>query len=118
QVPALLVAEGSEAWAQTLGDLTEPDQPRPRLDVPHRRGAERGEVAHDQLVNRGAEVEGPAEPRVGGGPDGLARGAPDAARWQLDDRHQVADGVREGLGVAVRPLLPEQRAKVAQTPGP
>src|SRR5918994_732390 len=67
---------GSGRGAEAVGDLAEAGQARPGLDVHGAGRAERGQVAQDDLVDRGGRLDRAAEPVLGGGPGRQALLAP------------------------------------------
>ena len=107
QLAAGLVAVRDERRAQPLEDLAQPGQPRPGPGVGGRRGAERREVAADRLVRSWVAVHRGAQPRLGGRVRRPPGPAPQAARRDLDEREQEAGGIRQRVGVAVRPARTE-----------
>jgi len=100
-----LVSERAKPRTEPLDHLPEPGQARPGSDVGDGRRPEGCEVAHDDLVERGAGSERTAEPGLGGGRRDLGRGAPDAAGRNLHECQQVAARVGESGGVRVGKAL-------------
>ena len=110
QLTASLVAERDQARPQTLDDLAQPCEARPRGDVGDGRGPEGAEVAQDHVVERGLGLERAAQPRLGRRRDRLRGLAPDASRRHLDEGEQVAARVGEVGGVVLWESLGERRA--------
>ena len=94
ELAAALVAERHEPRPQPLEHGGEPGEPRPRRDVGRRRGAERPEVAQDDVVQRrprraaGRATTPPSRTLA-------ARSSPEAARRHLHQRELAPAGVRE-----------------------
>src|SRR5439155_24586992 len=97
--------ECPEAWAETLEDLSESAQTRPRARIAHRRRTERREVPKDHRVRRLLPVERTAEPRLGAGAARLAACSPNPSRRHLHQRNAITDGGGERVLVPLGPGL-------------
>src|SRR5919112_4158708 len=112
QLASVLVAKGYEPWPETLEDLPQTAQTRPRPRVGDGGRAEGLEVAQKYLLGRGGWIEGTTEPGLGRGPGGLSTLTPDPARRYLNQRRQESDGIGERERIAVRPPLCQQHAQL------
>src|SRR5438874_1113914 len=95
--------------SETLEDLGERAQTRPRAPIAHGGRAEGREVAKDQRVRFALRTERTPQPSLDGGTTRLPTGSPGAARRNLDQRHEIADGRRERVRIASRPSLGQER---------
>ncbi len=114
QLATVLVAEAAQLRAQAIDRAAEAAHPRPRAHVVDARGAERGEVAQQQLVGRAGGVERAPEPALGGRLDGAAVASPQAARRQLHERRERGQRVAERARLIAGPLVGQQAPDVAE----
>jgi hypothetical protein len=112
QLVPLLVTERAERRAQPIGDLAEACQSGPGLNVPHRGGAERGEVTHEKFLSRTRVLDAASKPRLGAGPPRRAAGAPQPARRDLDDGDEVGDRLRERHRIVIGPPARQRGAEL------
>src|SRR4051794_41173998 len=114
ELRAVLVFERDQAPPETVEDLGEAGEPAPDLGVLDGGGAERGEVADDQALERDRGAGRFAEPRLDRRVEGAAALAPDASRRWLDESDAGADGDRERERIAAVVGLRELLAELAE----
>src|SRR5467141_1654648 len=83
------------------------------MHVDHRGGTERGEVAGDQIIERGGRAYWTSEPSLDRGRLDLAAATPGSPRRDEDERLHIAKGVGERFGGLVGPALVQELAQLA-----